>query len=101
MEKNKYQRLTKDERKKEREAFFKTEYGIDLKKRLNRLIIYSVLLVAFGIYLIIDNILDENTLSVYIYAGFLFLFAILFLVGRHYVIAKSTNNYIVKNKWKK
>ena len=101
MEKNKYQRSTREEKKKAREALFKTEYGIDLKKRLNRLVIYSILLILCVIYLVIDNILGENTISIYIFAGFLLLFAIIFLIGRHYVIIKSTNSYMIKNKGKK
>lgn len=32
MEKNKYQRATKEEKKKSREALFKTPFGADLKK---------------------------------------------------------------------
>ena len=101
MEKNKYQRATKEEKKKAREALFKTPFVADLKKRLNRLIIYSILLFACGIYLIIDNILNENTISTYVFVGFLFIFAIIFIIGRHYVIVKNANDYMIKNKWKK
>ena len=100
MEKNKYQRAPKEERRKAREAFFKTEFGAVQKKRLNRLIIYSVLLVACAIYFIVDNIMNENTVSNYVLAVFFIIFAAIFIYGRHYVIVKNTNDFMIKNKWK-
>ena len=101
MEKNKYQRSTKEEKKEARTAFFNTEYGCSLKVRLNRLVIYSVLLIACAIYFVIDNILNENTVVNYILASFFVVFAIIFMVGRHYVIVKNANDYMIKNKNKK
>lgn len=100
MEKNKYQRSSKEEKKEAREAFFNTEYGKSLKVRLNRLVIYSILLIACAIYFIIDNILNENSIASYILAAFSVIFAIIFLIGRHYVIVKNTNDYMIKNKSK-
>ena len=101
MEKNKYQRSSKEEKKKAREAFFNTEYGKSLKTRLNRLVIYSVLLIACAIYFVIDNIINENSVTNYILAGFFVIFALIFLYGRHYVIVKNANDYMIKNKRKK
>lgn len=101
MEKNKYQRATKEEKQKARNAFFNTDFGRDLKKRLNRLVIYSILLIGFAIYFIIDNIINDNTVTNYILAGFFIIFAIIFLIGRHYVIIKNANDYMIKNKNKK
>lgn len=101
MEKNKYQRSTKEEKQKARNAFFNTHFGRDLKKRLNRLVIYSILLIGFAIYFIIDNIINDNTVTNYILVGFFIIFAIIFLIGRHYVIVKNANDYMIKNKNKK
>lgn len=101
MEKNKYQRASKEEKKKAREELFNTSYGKELKTRLNRLIIYSVLLIACAIYFVIDNILNENTISNYVLAVFFVIFAVIFLAGRHYVIVKNANDYMIKNKRKK
>ena len=47
MPKNKYQRASKEIKRKARNEYFKTEFGNSLKKRLNRLLIYSVLLLGF------------------------------------------------------
>lgn len=98
MEKNKYQRASREEKKKARKEFFKTDFGIMQKKRLNRLIIYSILLIACAIYFLIDNILNENKISIYILVGFFLIFALIFIFGRHYVIVKNTNDYMIKKK---
>ena len=101
MEKNKYQRATKEEKQKARNDFFNTDFGRDLKKRLNRLVIYSILLIGFAIYFIIDNKINDNTVTNYILAAFFIIFAIIFLIGRHYVIVKNANDYMIKNENKK
>lgn len=94
--KNKYQRADKKEKKEARQKFFSTEFGKELKKRLDRLVIYSVLLFGFTIYIIIDNFLKDNSIINYITASFLIIFILIFLIGRHYVIVKNVNNYMVK-----
>ena len=101
MEKNKYQRANKEEKKKARTAFFQTDFGSSLKKRLDRLIIYSILLIACAIYFVVDNILNDNEITTYILAGFFIIFAIIFLWGRHYIIVKRTNEYMINNKKRK
>ena len=58
MEKNKYQRATKNTKKEVKTEFFQTDFGKDLKKRLNRLVIYSILLILCAIYYIIDGIIN-------------------------------------------
>ncbi len=100
MEKNKYQRANKEEKKKARDGFFKTEFGAVQRKRLNRLLIYSALLVACAIYFIIDNAMNENLISTYVLSGFFFIFAGIFVWGRHYVIVKNVNEYMIKTKRK-
>lgn len=101
MEKNKYQRATKSEKQKAREEFFKTPFGIEQKKRLNRLIIYSILLIACAIYFIIDNILNDNYITTYILSGIFVVVSTIFLYGRHYVIVKDVNNFMIKNPRRK
>ena len=99
--KNKYQRASKLEKKEARTNFFFFFFGKNLKKRLDRLIIYSILLIAFTIYIIIDNILKDNSIINYVTAGFLLIFALVFLIGRYYVIVKNVNSFMIKNIKKK
>ena len=97
MEKNKYQRASKNTKKEVQMAFFQTDFGVDLKKRLNRLIIYSILLIACAIYFTIDGIMDKYSISKIVVSVFFLMFAGLFIWGRHYVIVKSCNNYMINN----
>lgn len=96
MEKNKYQRASKNTKKEVAKEFFNTEYGHSLKVRLNRLLIYSILLFGFFIYFLIDGIMNNNVLRIVL--GVIFcLFAILFLGGRYYAKVKNCNTYMINN----
>lgn len=101
MQKNKYQRATKEEKLAVKKDFFNTEYGVSLKVRLNRLLIYSILLFACAIYFFVDNYLNSKSTVNYITVGFMIIFAIIFLWGRYYVIIKSLNSFMLENKKKK
>ena len=57
MEKNKYQRASKNTKKEVQTAFFQTDYGKCIKVRLNRLLIYSILLIVCTICFFIDSII--------------------------------------------
>lgn len=97
MEKNKYQRSSKNTKKEVQKDFFQTSFGIDLKKRLNRLFIYSILLIICAIYFTIDGIMDKYSISKIVASVFFLIFAIIFLWGRHYVIVKNCNSYMINN----
>lgn len=97
MEKNKYQRASKNTKKEIAKEFFNTEYGHSLKVRLTRLLIYSVLLFGFFIYFLIDGIMDNNNVSEIILGVVFALFAILFLVGSYYAKVKNCNTYMINN----
>ena len=97
MEKNKYQRASKNTKKEVAKEFFNTEYGHSLKVRLTRLLIYSVLLFGFFIYFLIGGIMDNNNVSEIILGVVFALFAILFLVGSYYAKVKNCNTYMINN----
>ena len=98
MLKNKYQRATKEIRKKTKLEYFKTEDGKVLKIRTTRLLIYGILLILIALYMIIDNYLKEKLIINYTYSVFLLIFAFIFIFGRHYVLVKNINLFMVKNK---
>lgn len=98
MLKNKYQRATKEIRKKAKLEYFKTKDGKVLKIRTTRLLIYGILLILIALYMIIDNYLKEKLIINYTYSVFLLIFAFIFIFGRHYVLVKNINLFMVKNK---
>lgn len=94
----KYQRLSKEEKKKAKNDFFQTERGKVLKIRFNRLIIYGIALIAFGIFLLVEAITKKDSYAEYIYSTIVIIFGISFLIGRFIVMRKQVNDYIVKKK---
>lgn len=98
MIKNKYQ--GSDKKKKAKEEFFKTEIGENIKKRLNRLLVYSIILLLFSCYLLIDAVINDFTAQL-IYGSVTLLASFAFFFGRQYIIHKQVNAYIIKKKTKK
>lgn len=101
MKKYKYQRLTKEEKKDAKEKFYQTELGINLKQKFKRILIYSIALIIFGIFLIINTYIKKDSNINYIYASLLIIFGIFFLIARRYVIIIKVNDFITKKPPKK
>ena len=97
MVKNKYLSMSCEERKKARSEYFATEEGRALKSRVNRLVVYSFLLVVFGIYVIIDAINIGDTHLQLFYGIGLIIVAAVFFIGRYFVIIKMVNDYLIDN----
>ena len=96
MKKYKYQTLTKEEKQKAKNDFYQTDKGKNLKKRFDRLLLYSILLAMFAIYIIISTIINDDAFYNYIYGISLFVMAIIFLIGRYKIYLENINNFIVK-----
>ena len=96
MVKTKFMRMSCEERKKAKERYFATDEGSSLKTRVNRLVIYSVLLIAFGIYVIIDSINNNDTSLQLIYGIGLIIVAAILFIGRYFVIAKKVNDFLIE-----
>lgn len=98
MLKNKYQRLSRDEKKKAREDFYKTNDGKALHYRFTRLLIVSVLLILYGLFLIIETLVKHGSIFGIVSGILLFVFALVFLIGRHKLIVDRVNKYLLKKK---
>ncbi len=97
MLKNKYQRLNKEDRKKAREDFYKTNFGKSKKAIFTRLLIISFLLICYSLYLFISGLINKSIWS-YVAAGILFICSLVFLIGRHKILVRDVNNYLIKKK---
>lgn len=98
MKKYKYQRLSKDEKKEAKNNFYQTEQGIELKKRFNRILIYSIILILFGIYLLVEAYIKKDSYAQYVYGSILILFGIGFLISRGHVMMMKVNYFITTRK---
>lgn len=94
----KYDRLTKEEKEKAKKDFYNTDRGKNLKIRFNRILVYGIILLLFGIILLIEELIKGNSISQIIYGIILILFGVAFIIGRFIVIRKQVNDFITKKK---
>lgn len=92
----KYYSLTKEEKRKLTINFYNTEFGKNIKLRLDRLLVIGILGILFSIYLYITSINKWNI----IYATILLLTSLFFILASHKVRIKKLNDYLVKAKKK-
>lgn len=98
MFKYKYFTLKKDEKKEAKKGFYSTPRGKSLKVRHTRLVIYGLLLLLFGIYLLIDTLLKEAGLAFLIYSILIMIMGLLFIISKYYLMVRDVNKYIVTKK---
>lgn len=98
MKKYKYQRLTKEEKKKTKSEFYETEYGKSLKQKFKRILIYSIILILFGIYLLIEACIKKNSYAEYIYSSIIIIFGIFFIISKFRIEMIKVNDYLTKQK---
>ena len=97
MKKN-YRTLTRQEKKATLNKYYQTDMGKINKKRFLRLLIYGILCITYSLVLIIEQLMKNSSLWNYIMALVMFIFGLVFLIGRHKLIIRSINYYLVKNK---
>jgi hypothetical protein len=100
MLKNKYQRMSKEERKNLREEYYQTKYGRQNKSRFLRVIIISVFCLFYSIYMGIENYLDKKAIMMFIYCIGLFITGMVMLIACIRIRNQALNNYALKKKEK-
>lgn len=94
MYKLKYYTLTKEEKIKLKDTFYKTEFGNNIKKRLDRLFLTGILGIIFSILLIILHTSKWDIIT-----GIILLTAsLIFVIGSHKVRIDKINTYLTKKK---
>lgn len=90
----KYYSLNKNERKELKNKFYNTEYGNNIKKRLDRVFIIGILGIIFSLYLLIlpNNKWDIVEGIILIIASFIFIF------GSHKVRIDKINIFLTQKK---
>ena len=101
MLKNKYQRLTKEEKKEACQKFYQTEFGKKMKPVFKRLLIISILLFIYALVLVLDSLLKKGSIWNYVAAILVASCAFVFLIGRHKIIVRDVNNFLISKDKKK
>ena len=96
--KNKYQRMSKEEKKKLIEDYKKTELGKNNLFRFKRLLIIGIIGIVFAIVECLVAYFNKDDIWDYISAGILFIASIIFVVGSIRIKGKQLNNFAIKKK---
>lgn len=96
MLKNKYQNLNREEKKKTRIGFYKTDLGKIQKPRFDRLLIISILLLIYSLYLIIEAIISNGSIFSYTASIIILTTSLVFYIGRKKILDKNMNDYLNK-----
>ena len=95
--KNKYQRMTKEEKKECQQKYFATSKGKEMKIRFLCLKIIGILGIAFAIFLIISGyISNEINWATWAMAIILMIFSVVFITGAIILKGKCLNQFAVK-----
>lgn len=96
--KNKYQRMSKEEKAKVKEKYYATEKGKEMKTRLDRLMVIGTIGICFSIFLIISGYLSHKIeWYTWVVAIILLLFSIVYIIGSIQIRGKVLNQFAVKN----
>lgn len=91
-------KLNCQERKELKKEFLKTKFGKSQNIIYKRLLINSLLLFIFGLFLLIEALFFKKTIYAYLSCIIIFFFSITFFIGRYYAFKKNLNNYLIKRK---
>lgn len=94
MLKLKYNTLSKEEKNKVKNDFYKTEFGLSIKKRLDRLFIIGILSILFSLYLFI---MPSNKWDI-VTAVILVIAALIFITGSFKVRTDKINTFLTTKK---
>ena len=99
MLKNKYQRMNRQEKKELYKDYIKTKDGKSYFNRLHRILYMGLILFLYTIYLVIDTILNNNSLLYSIFIGLVLLASLIFICSYYRLKITTLNNYALnKNK---
>lgn len=97
--KNKYQRMTKTEKKELQQQFYETTKGKEMKKRLLRLRLIGLVGIFFSIFLVISGYISkELNWATWAMSILLMLCSCVYFVGSFTIKGKMLNDFAIKKK---
>lgn len=100
MEKNKYQRMNKEEKKKVADNYYNTKKGKELHIRLKRIFLVSIFCFSYSIYLLIDAYNNNGNIWAYSYAILILISGLVFLIYYYKIKNKVLNKQALKSQRK-
>ena len=96
--KNKYQRMSKEEKKNLQQNFAKDANNKELLIRLKRVVVTGSLGTIIGVILLIMAIVQKNNIFDYIYASVITVISVIFVIASFKIKGKVLNEYAIKKK---
>lgn len=96
--KNKYQRMTKTEKKELQQQFYETTKGKEMKKRLLRLRLIGLVGIFFSIFLVISGYISkELNWATWTMSIILMLCSCVYFIGSFTIKGKMLNDFAIKS----
>ena len=97
--KNKYQRLTKEEKKQAKKDYKESnEVNANIYKKLNRLTIISILGIFYAIIsFVVDFFLTKNVWD-FVIDGILLVFCLVFIIKSQSLLSEQINKFLINKK---
>jgi len=96
--KNKYQRMSKEEKKDCKQKYYQTSKGKEMKLRFTRLNIIGTIGIVFAIGMVLTGyISNEINWATWGMAIVLTIFSCIYIIGSFVLKRKCLNNFAVKN----
>lgn len=97
--KNKYERMTKEEKKNCKIRYYTTPKGKEMKIRFQRLNFIGIVGIFFSVFLVVSgSISKEINWATWAMATILFLFSCVYIIGSYILKKKCLNNFAIKEK---
>ena len=96
--KNKYQRMSKEEKNILKRKFKEDSMGKEVTGRLNRLFIIGIIGIIISIIMFIVALMNKSGALDYVSSGILFSFSAIFLIGSIKIKGKELNKFALKQK---
>ena len=101
MIKNKYQRLSKEEKIDLKKKFYTTDKWKTFKVRYIRILVTGILCIGFAIYLALENYFKSNNVWYYSYSALIVAFGLMFIIQDIRLKYKLLNDYALNDNKKK
>ena len=92
MLKNKYQRMSNEQKKATKIAYFSTDNGKINKSRLFRVLIIGFFCIIYSVYF------NSKSLLLYLYSIFVFVAGVIFIIGYLWIKGKLLNKFAINQE---
>jgi len=93
--------MSKERKKELRDKFYQTDKGKEIRKRLNRVVCYAIILFLFSLYILISHFINGDTkwYTWLVFSGCI-IFGLIFMIMQNIIRKDNLNEFYEKDKKK-